>query len=181
MLSLPPSVSPSTPDDRTSPRSPSPPTLPASRPTRSASSFSPADPTPPRRVTPRPTSPPSTRSPPSLLPSPSFPFRVDSARSRRARSLPLLRPVPTEPSVSPEATRDTRVAGRSVRGMRPRPRLPRNKLQKGNWCLRVLLFASLREGQRRFEALMKHLVGFRGRDTLGPAQRIYCMITGFVL
>lgn len=67
-------------------------------------------------------------------------------------------------------------------GMRPRPRLPRNKLaKKGTGVLRVLLFASLREGQRRFVALMKHLAGFGRGDTLGPAKRIYCMIAGLVL
>lgn len=137
-----------------------PPTLPASRPTRSASSSCPASPTPPRRVTPRPTSPPSTRSPPSPLPCPSPPSLLASPRSRRARSPPLSRVVPTPSFALPEATPDTRVPVRSVLGTRLRPRLPRNKLcQKGNWCFKgFLLFASLRECCKvGFEALMKVL------------------------
>lgn len=123
-----------------------PPTSPASRPTRSASSSSPASPTPPRRVTPRPTSPSSTRSPPSppscLLPT----SPLVSLRSRRARSPLPSRVVPTPSCAVPEATPDTRVLARSVLATRPRPRLPRNKLcqQKGNWCFKgFLLFASL--------------------------------------
>jgi hypothetical protein len=95
--------------------------------------------------------------------------------------LPTSRPVLTELSVSLVPTPDTRVPDRSVCGMPPRLSRLRNKLAKRELvfegfalCVSETWATSVRGSDERLGRVWR-------KDTLGPAQEIYCMITGFAL
>lgn len=65
--------------------------------------------------------------------------------------------------------------------MLPRPRRPRNKLAKRELVFEGFALYVIEAWATSVRGSDERLgLGWR-KDTLGPAQEIYCMITGFVL